>query len=424
MKKTQSSLSKQFMVVWFGQWISTMGSGISAFALGVYVFKLTHSASYYAWVLLAAFMPSLLLKPVGGMLADFFDRRIMMMIGDMGCAVSLIFMIVMLSVYPHSLWPIYFGTLLSALAMAIQNPAYKASLTDLLDESAYSKGSGLVQLAESSKYVISPMIAGLLMSIFSIVSVLVIDCVSFLIAVVTVFFIRQSIVTHQKIKDAMRENFIGEFFRGFSYLFKQKPLLLLLIIISMIAFFVGILQALWGPMILSFSNPKALGLSQSVATLGMLVSSLWIGALSGAHHKIRWLSVSLVLGGLFFAAMGLKQNVWSITIAGLLFFLALPFANTSLDVLVRRNIDNAMQGRVWAAVSLISQLGMGIAFGVAGFLSSHLSYPLLLRSEWLMRYLGSTPGSGIGLTLMVSGLCISCVGIFIASYKKLKSLDA
>lgn len=425
MSNVENKMSKQFIIVWLGQLVSNMGSGISAFALGVYVFKLTHSASYYSWVLLAAFMPSLLLKPIGGMLADYLNRRAMMIIGDTGSALSVLFIIVMLFLYPNMLWPIYVGTVFGSIAIAIQNPAYKATITDLLKEGAYSKGSGLVQLAESSRYIISPMVAGLLISHMAIEYVLAIDCLSFIVAVLAVFKIRKKILDKKSsTEEEASGSLISNFFIGFKFIIKRTELFILLLAISIVTFFVGLLQALWGPMMLSFTTAKVFGFSQTTATFGMLVSSLLLGMFSKSTNKVRILSIALMLSGIFFAAMGVKQSVLVITISGFLFFLVLPFINTSLDVLVRRNIDNSIQGRVWAAVSLISQLGMGIAFVIAGYISSKVFYPILLHSNWLAKYLGSTPDRGIALTLIVSGICITLLGVFVASYKKLITLDS
>ena len=79
-----------------------------------------------------------------------------MIIGDLGSAAGLVFILMMLYAGIDDLWTIYLGVAVSSLFVAVQNPAYKASVTDLLDAESYSKASGLMQLAESSRYLISP----------------------------------------------------------------------------------------------------------------------------------------------------------------------------------------------------------------------------------------------------------------------------
>ncbi len=78
------------------------------------------------------------------------------------------------------------------------------------------------------------------------------------------------------------------------------------------------------------------------------------------------------------ALFGLRENMVWIGAAGFCFFAMLPFANTCLDCLIRGNIDNKIQGRVWGLVGLISQLGYVAAYAVSGVLADYLMTPLLL----------------------------------------------
>jgi len=92
---------------------------------------------------------------------------------------------------------------------------------------------------------------------------------------------------------------------------------------------------------------------------------------------VKVLSISLFLAGLFFANIGLSTSIIFITMAGFMFFAVLPFVNTSIEVLIRRNIDNRKQGRVWSIISTITYLGSIVAFIVAGFLADKVFNPLL-----------------------------------------------
>ena len=167
MNQSQKSFSL-FLIIWTGQLLSRIGSGISAFALGIYLFQQTGSTSAYSFLLLCAFLPSVLLAPVGGVIADRKDRKLMMVVGDLGSSFGILFIIVMFMLSPDKQWPIYLGVAMSSLCVALHSPAFKASVTDLLDEKAYSKASGLIQLAEASRYLVSPVIAGFLLTQFSL----------------------------------------------------------------------------------------------------------------------------------------------------------------------------------------------------------------------------------------------------------------
>ncbi len=421
----QKNYFYRFLVVWFGQFISSIGSGLTAFTLGIYVFQLTHSATSYSLVLLAAFLPSLLLKPIGGTLADRMNRRVLMVIGDVGSALGVIFIVFMMHQSINHLWVIYTGMIVSSIFVAFQNPAYKASVTDLVDKSFYTKSSGLMQLAESSKYLISPILAGFLIKITDIKTVLIIDAMTFLFAIVSVFWIG---IKNKSLHSIPENHFFKDFIEGFSYLFKNKSVFILILIISFVTFFIGLFQALLGPMILSFTNAQALGFIMTVSTTGMLVGSCFLGIFGKTSKKIPMVVMSLMLNGLFFSLFGIATNMYVMTFFGFLFFLVLPFLNTSLDVLIRQNVDNAIQGRLWAIVSLVSQLGMIIAFGTAGYLADNIFNPLLEPSGTLAKtiglFIGVGDGRGIGLMFVISGLLVFITAIIIGQLKILKKLDS
>ena len=102
--KNKQSLGR-FLVIWSGQLISCIGSGLTAFSLGVYAYEKTQSATVYSLIILFAFLPSYLLKPIGGTLSDRLDRRLMMIIGDLGSAFGLIFILFMLYVAETGMCP-------------------------------------------------------------------------------------------------------------------------------------------------------------------------------------------------------------------------------------------------------------------------------------------------------------------------------
>lgn len=97
MEKRKSSFPK-FLLLWAGELISAVGSGLTSFGLGVYVFRQTGSAGSMALVTLLAFLPTLLLSVPAGVLADRYDRRLLMMAGDGCSALGILILVVVSSV--------------------------------------------------------------------------------------------------------------------------------------------------------------------------------------------------------------------------------------------------------------------------------------------------------------------------------------
>ena len=425
MNKMENKSFKRFLIIWAGQLISNIGSGLTGFALGIYAFQKTNSATSYSLILFFTFLPTFLLNPIGGVLSDRMNRRLMMIIGDLGSTIGLFFILFMMFAGISQMWVIYLGVAVSSIFVALQIPAYKASTTDLIDENFYSKTSGLMQLAESSRYLISPIIAGVLLNFMDIKYILMIDISTFLIAVIAVFWVKKEL----KISTPQREleDFFTNLISGFRYTISHKGILWLLIIASLITFSVGFLQALIGPMILAFTDSKTYGTIMTVSATGMLISGFWIGIFSKIKKHVTILSISLAFAGIFYALLGFSTNKLLIIIPLFLFFFTLPFINTGLDVLIRKNVENNMQGRVWSIGFFISQFGLVIALCISGFLADYLFNPLFqangLFASTIGRIIGTGQGRGIGFMFILAGIMVLVTAIIIGKVKLIRELD-
>ena len=410
----------KFIIVWIGQLVSSIGGGLTAFTLGVYAYEKTQTATSFALVTLFSFLPSLLLRPIGGVLADRFDRRVMMIIGDIGSAAGVAFIWFLLKYQGNiELWQIYLGVSISSIFLALQSPAYKASITDLLTEEQFAKASGLVQLASSAQYLVSPIVAGFLLSMTSIENILILDIFTFIFAALAVVAIKKE--ASKSHSDSPHLSLFKDLKEGWEVIVCNQGVLTLILIISLVTFYIGFLQTLLGPMILSFSTPQTLGTILSTSALGMIGTSLYIGIRKVSTDYVRMLSYGLIGAGVFFALMGLSTNVYVITLNGFLFFCALPFINTSTDVLIRKSIPNEKQGRAWGIIGVLSQIGFIVAYGVAGYLADRIFNPLLVEGGILTSTIGQIigvgNGRGIGLLFIFSGLLVVLIGFSSLSLK-------
>ncbi|MFS0918623.1 MFS transporter [Brevibacillus sp. 179-C 1.1 NHS] len=415
---------RRFLIMWLGQLFSAIGSGLTAFALGVFLFQKTQSTMSYSLIILFSFLPSFLLLPISGVLADRFDRKKMMIIGDIGSIAGIMFILLVMLSGHMELWHIYVGVAISSISAALLNPAFKAAVSDLVSEEMYSQASGLIQLASSAQYLISPLIAGFLLTVFDIKLVLLIDIITFLLAVGAVLMIMKHDVTDQKHE---KQNFFREMSEAFRYLLSKKGVFSLVLLMSVVCFYIGLLQSLFGPMMLTLTDSKTLGIALSLSASGMLASSLLIGLFGLGKSKVFMLSLFLALAGLFYALMGVFTSVWLIIVFGFLFFITLPFVNTSLEVLIRTNVDNERQGRVWSMITAISQIGFILAFGSAGFLADHvfnpLFYPDQLLGQTVGHIIGTGPGRGIGFLFVLSGILVAILGMVIGRVRKIRELE-
>jgi MFS family permease len=223
-----------------------------------------------------------------------------------------------------------------------------------------------------------------------------------------------------------KQSFAADLREGIKAFSQNKGVVNLVLTTTLVLFFVGLLQALIIPMLLSLTTAKAVGISQSVCASGMIFGSLFIGLFGGKNNLVKTLSISLLLSGMFFANLGLSTNIIYITMAGFMFFATLPFINTSIEVMIRTNIDSRKQGRVWSIISMITYLGSIIAFTVAGFLADKVFNPLLesggLLADTAGTIIGTGEGRGIALLFVISGLALSMTASLIWRDNEIREL--
>lgn len=419
-----NKLFGKFLILWSGQFVSAIGNGLTSFGLGIYVFQMTGKASAMGLVTLLAFMPSLLLSAFAGVLADRYDRRLLMVLGDSLSAIGLVFILICMLRGEVQLWQICVGVTISSVFSSLLDPAYKATVTDLLTKEQYTKASGLVQIAGTSKFLISPIIAGYLLMIWDIKLLLIIDICTFFVTVTTTLVVRSGLAA----KTYERANsFIRDFKDGWSAISGNRGVLVLIFMTSLLTFLLGIIETLSIPMLLAFSDSSVIGTVETIVASGMLVTSVVIGFLPIKKDYVKILSFSMFMVGIFMAMFGLRENIILICVAGFLFFAMIPFANVSLDYLIRTNIDNSAQGRAWALIGVISQFGYVAAYALAGLMADYLFTPLLVEGGVLAdsvgRVIGTGSGRGTGLLIIVAGMLLSIISVILYQLKSVRELE-
>lgn len=173
--------------------MSSIGGGLTSFGLGVYVFGQTGSAASMALVTLLAFLPTLLLSVPAGVLADRYDRRLLMMLGDGCSAVGILYILFCMLSGGASVTEICIGVTISSVFSSLLEPSYRATVTDLLDAEEYSRASGMVSLAGSARYLISPVLAGALLTVSDIRLLLILDVCTFFLTVICTGVVRKGL---------------------------------------------------------------------------------------------------------------------------------------------------------------------------------------------------------------------------------------
>ena len=400
---------RRFILLWAGELISSIGGGLTSFGLGVYIFQQTGSAASMSLITLLGFLPTLLLSVPAGVLADRYDRRLLMMIGDGCSALGILFILICMMKGGASLIQICIGVLISAVFSALLEPAFRATITDLLTKEEYSRAGGLVSLAGSARYLLSPVLAGFLLTISDVKLLLVIDICTFFLTVFCAAAVRRCI---GKKTSKSKENFLSSIREGWRILQERKGVFFLVLLSSAITLFMGIFQILAEPMVLSFSNARTLGITETICASGMLVSGLILSIRGIRKNFVAIMSISLMMAGIMMIGFSLFEKIYPICFFGFLFFAALPFANNSLDYLTRTNIPDEVQGRVWGLVGFLSQIGYVIAYAVSGIAADELGH-----------WSGYGVGRGSAIVIRMAGGLMSVIAVSMLTIKSIRNLE-
>jgi DHA3 family macrolide efflux protein-like MFS transporter len=397
-----------FVVIWLGQSISLIGSGLTGFALGVWVYQTTGSATQFALIAVCTALPRIVLSPLAGALVDRWDRRWAMIIGDSGAALGTLAIALLFVTHQLDVWHIYLATAFSSAFSTLQWPAYSAIVPLVVAKEKLGRANGMIQFGRAASEILSPALAGVLVLAIQVQGVILIDVATFIFAVTTLWLVRVPHPPSTAEKETHKGSLWREVVYGWTYLKARPGLMSLLIFLATINFFWGMLAVLITPMVLSFTSADTLGVVISVAGLGMLTGSLLMTAWGGPKRRIYGVLGFEVFSALSFVLMGLRPSAWLIALGAFTAHLAIAIIFACNQALWQSKVAPEVQGRVFATQQMVAHAMMPLAFLVSGPLADYLFTPLLVSGGLLAGtvgpFIGLGPGRGIALLLVVAGL--------------------
>lgn len=412
---------RQFFILWIGQLLSDIGSEITGFALGIWVYQQTQSATLYAMLMGLYVLPSILLSPVVGAVTDRWNRRWVMLASDFGAGLTTVALAIVLytNTLPISLIAILIT--LNAVCGSFMAPAYMAATTQLVAEKDLDRASGMTQLGSSIGQLAAPVLGGLLLYEVGLTGILILDIITFFIAVITQAFIR--IPPIPKDYAPTEGSLLKNFWQGFKFLQKHPGLSVLLMVFVIKNFVMSIAYVATTPYILSFSSEVVLGSIFSIGGIGMLLGSLVLSIFPMKRSRIRSLIVFCLLGGVTLVALGFSRTIWAFMLGSFLFFLGTPFIYSAGQVIFQKQVPQALQGRVFAFNDAVAGGSIPLGYAIAGPLGEYIFEPLMqpdgLLSGSVGQLLGVGPGRGIALLFVCIGIVHGALGIFAALYPPL-----
>ena len=369
-----------FTVVWIGQIVSVLASSMSQFALTIFMFNKTGSALAMGTMQVFFITPFLLISPLAGVWVDRYNRKMMMMVSDIGAGIAIIY----------------------GLGMAFQWPAYSAAISTMVSKEQLGRANGMMSLIEAGPQVIAPILTGALLPVIALTGILFLDVISFLFAISALLFVHipQPVRSEEGMK-SQAGGILSEAAYGFKYIFARPSLLGLQMVFFFGNLFAGIGFTVLAPMILTRSGGDSLvfGTVESAGAIAAVVGGVAMSAWGGFKRRVHGVLLGWMISGIGMAIIGFTGGlpIWITGVA--ITAIASPLVNASNQAIWQSKVSSDLQGRVFSARRLIAWLTNPISPLIGGSLADFVLEPAALAGTGLPFALSNLVGTGAGAVM-------------------------
>jgi len=428
-----------FFIMWSGQLLSTLGSGLTGWGLGVLVYRETGSTMLFVLNMVCYVLPTIVLAPLAGVATDRTNRRWILILADAIAGLGTLSILIALLSGKVEVWHIYLVTALGAAANTFQWPASSAATTTLVPKEQLGRAGGLSQVEETLAQLVTPGLAGVLFVTVGMRGIILIDLATMTLAILSLLTIAIPMpekisapggrLDDSRLDGSQKESFWHELTFGWRYLAKRPGLFGLLVYFAIGNFFVNAAYSVFTPMLLNLTSPDVLGYVGSIGGIGMATGTVLMSAWGGPkNRRVAALLIADALSGLATAAAGLRPSIPLITAMNFMMMFFTPFSNGNSQAMWQIKVAPDVQGRVFSVRRMIAYSIIPFAYLTGGFLSGQVFEPALQSggalSGSLGRLIGVGPGRGSGLLLLVMGLLWAVSALVTLLLPRVRRLEA
>jgi MFS transporter, DHA3 family, macrolide efflux protein len=424
---TSTSL-RYFLTIWLGQLVSGIGSSMTGIAIEIWAWEITGKATTLALVGFFGLLPGIIITPISGVVVDRFNRKLIMMMGD---TVAVLTTIILLLLYTNNhleIWHLYFASAFVSTFNQFQWLAFSASVSLMIPKQHYTRASSLEFLSNHSAIIIAPALAGYLYKVIGLSGIWLIDIFTFVVALSSLL----SVKIPQPVQIESNQNqvtFWQDLGYGLRYFVGNKSLQALLVVNLLFKFAHDVGDSLYLPLILSRTGNDTVVLGSLVtsAGLGGVLGALIISTWGGFRRKIKGILLGMIGVGLNKIVFGLAGTAWVWIPPQFICSLSFTVSGSSDNAIWLAKVAPNIQGRVFAARSLLLQLASAVAFLISGPLADNVFAPKFSQGGSFVNTLkgvfGTGTGAGIAMLYVICAICMFLVGLLGFSIAPLRNLE-
>lgn len=405
MARTRPMGMRAFTLVWLGQAISLTGTAMTSFAISVWAWKTTGSATDLSMVAFFNFAPTIVMCPVAGALVDRWNRKLSMAVSDIMSGIGTLIMLILYIAGHLEIWHLCVLGLLSGTFQAFQWPAYQAAISTMMPKEQYGRASGMMAIAQNGSGIIAPLVAGAVVDPWGLMPVLVFDIVSLCVALALLGYVDIPQPQTSSVGTEARGSLWKETVFGWQYIVTRRPLLWLQLSFFVCNLLSSVCLTLWNPMILARTNDNSqiLGIVNTVSAIGGVAGGAIMTAWGGPRRRIVGVLCGMVLLsvlGIMLMGFGRTLLIW--LVSGFLGSFIVPLVNGSNDAIWQSKVPHDVQGKVFGTRMMIAQVSVPVSMLAAGPLADRVFEPAMMSGGKWAPIFGSLTGvgRGAGMALM------------------------
>ena len=419
---------RTFTIVWSGQLVSTIGSYMTGFVLTLWAWEITGSATTLALVSFFSQLSRILTTIFAGLMVDRLNRKYLIILGDGVAALSTIGIAILYLTDSLQIWHLYLAASLSGGFGQIQSLAYQTSISSMVPSPQLTRANSMNSAVHYGSAIFGPALAGVLYPLMGLIGILLIDLVTFGVAIATLASICIPQSAPQQTTEI--ETRLAKLTFGFREVWQQPGLRSLLLITILFWFFHDLGGAVYDPMILARTNGSAqvLASTASAAGIGGVTGAILLSAWGGPKNRITGMLVGFIGAGVSKALFGLGRSPLIWLPAQFCSSLNFPLLGSSESALWMTQIAPEKQGRVFAANALVLQIVSAIATLIAGPLSEQVFEPMMQFdapcASLFAPIIGTGAGAGIALMYVMTSIGLLVIGLAGFAMPHLQRMEA
>ncbi|MFZ7133347.1 MAG: MFS transporter [Eubacteriales bacterium] len=287
-----------FILFLSGRSISVLMSSIYTFAMGLYVLKMTGSGLSFAITLSLQIVPTVLIGPFAGILADKFNKKVMVVLTNSFNGVLFI-VIFFISINGLTIRVIYIATLLISISQSLYGVCIDSAVPNIVSENKIMVLNSIGKIVDSGATIISPSLGGILYVTIDIQFFILLNGIAYIISTITEGMINFRLY-YKPISQNFKFDLRRDFIEGIQYIKKTDWIKSTLLNFLIINFFIALCYSVPIPYILNnilHLSTKAYGVIQCFTPIGMIVGALFIKKITGiiSYEKL------MVISGIFYS---------------------------------------------------------------------------------------------------------------------------